>query len=75
MTFKEFEKRYFEIRKKHDILLLADLLNLYDERYKNKKEKVSVRYIYNELHDGINYPDDIAELIISEALKLKNGQK
>lgn len=75
MTFKEFEKRYFEIRKKHDILLLADLLNLYDERYKSKKEKVPVRYIYNELHDGINYPDDIAELIISEALKLKNGQK
>lgn len=73
MTFKEFEKRYFEIRKKHDILLLADLLNLYDERYKRKK--VTVRYIYNELHDGINYPDDIAELIISEALKLKNGQK
>lgn len=73
MTFKEFEKRYFEIRKKHDILLLADLLNLYDERYKRKK--VTVRYIYNELHDGINYPDDIAELIISEELKLKNGQK
>lgn len=73
MTFKEFEKRYFEIRKKHDILLLADLLNLYDERYKRKK--VPVRYIYNELHDGINYPDDIAELIISEELKLKNGQK
>ena len=73
MTFKEFEKRYFEIRKKHDILLLADLLNLYDERYKRKK--VTVRYIYNEHHDGINYPDDIAELIISEALKLKNWQK
>lgn len=73
MTFKEFEKRYFEIRKKHDILLLDDLLNLYDERYKRKK--VTVRYIYNELHDGINYPDDIAELIISEELKLKNGQK
>ena len=68
MTFKEFEKRYFEIRKKHDILFLADLLNLYDERYKRKKEKVPVRYIYYELHDGINYPDDIAELIISEAL-------
>ena len=75
MTFKEFERRYFEIRKKHDILLLADLLGLYEERYKNKQEKVPIKYIYNELHEGINYPDDIIELIISEALKLKNGQK
>ena len=75
MTFKVFEKRYFEIRKKHDILLLADLLNLYDERYKSKKGKVPVRYIYNELHDGINYPDNEIEIIISEALKLKNEQK
>lgn len=75
MTFKEFERRYFEIRKKHDILLLADLLDLYEERYKNKQEKVPIKYIYNELHEGINYPDDIIELIISEAIKLRNRQK
>lgn len=39
MTFKEYSKRSDEIRMKYDILLLADLIELYDERYKNKKRK------------------------------------
>ncbi len=55
MTFMEYCKRSDEIRMKHDILLLADLIQLYDERYKNNKEKVSIKFIYNELHDYILY--------------------
>lgn len=55
MTLKEFSKRYAEIRKKYDIQILAELIMLYDERYANKKNKVPVEYIYNELHDDLIY--------------------
>ncbi|HIU11438.1 MAG TPA: hypothetical protein IAB65_01925 [Candidatus Onthocola stercorigallinarum] len=74
MTFKEYCKRSDEIRMKHDILLLADLIELYDERYKNKKEKVPIKYIYNELHDDILYTKEQEEFIISEAIKLSEKQ-
>ena len=55
MTLKEFMKRSDEARMKHDILLLADLIQLYEEKYKNKKEKVSIEYIFNELHNDLIY--------------------
>lgn len=74
MTFKEYCKRSNEIRMKHDILLLADLIQLYDEKYKNKNEKVSIKFIYNELHDETIYSKEQEEFIISEAIKLKNEQ-
>lgn len=73
MTFKEYCKRSYEIRMKHDILLLADLIQLYNEKYKNKKEKVPIKFIYNELHDDIIYTKE-EKFIISEAIKLKNEQ-
>ena len=71
MTLKEFMKRSDEARMKHDILLLADLIQLYEEKYKNKKEKVPVEYIFNELHDDLIYTEQEKEFIISEALKHK----
>lgn len=74
MTFKEYCKRSNEIRMKHDILLLADLIQLYNEKYKNKKEKVPIKFIYNELHDETIYSKEQEEFIISEAIKLKNEQ-
>ena len=74
MTFKEYCKRSDEIRMKHDILLLADLIQLYDEKYKNKKKKVPIIYIYNELHDDIIYTEEQEEYIISEALKIVKKQ-
>lgn len=69
MTLKEFMKRSDEARMKHDILLLADLIQLYEEKYKNKKEKVPIEYIFNELHDDLIYTEKEKEFIISEALK------
>lgn len=69
MTLKEFMKRSDEARMKHDILLLADLIQLYEEKYKNKKEKVPIEYIFNELHDDLIYTEEEKEFIISEALK------
>ncbi len=69
MTLKEFMKRSDEARMKHDILLLADLIQLYEEKYKNKKEKVSIEYIFNELHNDLIYTEQEKEFIISEALK------
>lgn len=74
MTLKEFSKRYTEIRKKYDIQILAELIMLYDERYANKKNKVPVEYIYNELHDDLVYNSREKKKIISEALNIVNEQ-
>lgn len=74
MTLKEFSKRYAEIRKKYDIQILAELIMLYDERYANKKNKVPVEYIYNELHDDLIYNSREKKKIISEALNIVNEQ-
>lgn len=74
MTLKEFSKRYAEIRKKYDIQILAELIMLYDERYANKKNKVPVDYIYNELHDDLVYNSREKKKIISEALNIVNEQ-
>ena len=41
---------------------------------KTKKEKVSIKHIYNELHDNILYIEEQEEFIISEAIRLKNEQ-
>lgn len=69
MTLKEFMKRSIEARMKHNILLLADIIQLYVEKYKNKKEKVSIEYIFNELHNDLIYIEQEKEFITSEVLK------
>lgn len=69
MRLKEFIKRIDEVRRKYDILLLTDLIQLYEEKYKNKKEKVPIEYIFNELHDDLIYTEQEKDFIISEALK------
>lgn len=74
MTLREFQDKYHETRKKYDILILSELIELYDKIYKNKKEKVPIRFIYNELHDEPIYSEEEKEFIISEALKIRNEQ-
>ncbi len=70
MTLTEFINKSHEIRKKHDILLLADLITLYDERYRGKRKKVPIEYIYNELHDTPKYTEEEKDLVICEALNI-----
>lgn len=52
MTFKEFCKKYDDIKMKYDILVLAELINLYNEygRY-----KITPELVYTEIHDVMNY--------------------
>lgn len=45
MKLKEFIKISDKARIKYDILLLADLIQLYEEKYKNKKERFHRVYI------------------------------
>lgn len=71
MTLNEFSNRWHEIRKKYDILILSELIELYEERCKNKKRKVPIEYIYNELHDEPIYSQEEKNFIISEAIKIK----
>lgn len=66
MTFKEFCKKYDEIKMKYDIIILSELINLYKEY---GKEKTNTRIIFNELHDYINYSEDEEKYIIKEAEK------
>ena len=74
MTLKEFSNKWHKIRKKYDILILSELISLYEERYKNKKEKVPIKYIYNEIHDEPIYSEKEINYIITEAIKIKNEQ-
>ena len=74
MTLNEFSNRWHEIRKKYDILILFELIELYEERYKNKKEKVPIEFIYNELHDEPIYSQKEIKYIIQQAQNLKNEQ-
>lgn len=67
MTFKEYCKKYDEIKMKYDIVVLSELIKLYREY---KKEDFSSKIIYNELHDYINYSEEQENYIISEAEKL-----
>lgn len=75
MTLSEFSNRWHEIRKKYDILILSELIELYEERCKNKKKKVPIEFIYNELHDEPIYSKEEEKFIISEAIKIKSEQK
>lgn len=72
MTFKEFCKRYDEIKMKYDIIVLAELLNLYKEY---GKEKITIENTFNELHDEIVYTEEQKQYIMKEAEKLSKKNK
>jgi hypothetical protein len=71
MTFKEFCKRYDEIKMKYDIIVLSELLKLYREY---GKEKYTLENTYNELHDEIVYTEEQKQYIMREAEKLSKEQ-
>ena len=71
MTFKEFCKRYDDLRMKYDIQILADLIRLYSEY---GKEKLTTKTIFNELHDYPNYSEKEEEYIIQQAEMLVSKQ-
>lgn len=75
MTYKDFIKKGNNLRRKRDIILLSELLDLYDEYYKNKKkEPINPIYVYNEIHDCLIYSDVEVQEIIKQAQILRNEQ-
>lgn len=71
MTYKQFCKKYDDIKMKYDIIVLSELIKLYRDY---GKEKTTSKLIYNELHDSINYSEEEEKYIISEAEKLSKEQ-
>lgn len=67
MTFKEFCKKYDEIKMKYDIIILSELINLYKEY---GKEKTNTRIIFNELHDEVVYTEEQKQYIMKEAERI-----
>lgn len=56
MTYKEFIRKSDNAYRKRDIILLSELLDLYDEYYKSiKKEPIDPIIVYNEIHDCLGY--------------------
>ena len=48
MTYKEFIRKSDNAYRKRDIVLLSEVLDLYDELYKNqKKEPIDPRIAFN----------------------------
>ena len=75
MTYKEFIRKSDNVRRKRDIILLSELLDMYDEYYKSKKkEPIDPIIIYNEIHDCLNYSEREIEIIIQQAQILRNEQ-
>lgn len=73
MTYKEFIRKSDNARRKRDIILLSELLDLYDEYYKSiKKEPIDPIIVYNEIHDCLNYSEEEKESIIQQAQVLRN---
>lgn len=71
MTFKEFCKRYNDIKIKYDIIVLSELIKLYSEY---ETEKITIDIIYNELHDVIVYTEEQKHYIMKEAERLSREQ-
>lgn len=71
MTFKEFIKRYDDIKIKYDIIVLSELIKLYSEY---ETEKITIDIIYNELHDVIVYTEEQKHYIMKEAERLSREQ-
>ena len=75
MTYKEFIRKSDNARRKRDIILLSELLDLYDEYYKSKKkELIEPIIVYNEIYDCLNYSDEEIKIIIQQAQILRNEQ-
>ncbi len=75
MTYKEFIKKSDNARRKRDIILLSELLDLYDELYKSqKKEPIEPIIVYNEIHDCLSYSEEEIKIIIEQAQILRNKQ-
>lgn len=75
MTYMEFIRKSDNTRRKRDIILLSELLDLYDEYYKSiKKEPIDPIIVYNEIHDCLNYSEREIEIIIKQAQILRNEQ-
>ena len=68
MTYKDFIKKGNNLRRKRDIILLSELLDLYDEYYKSKKkEPINPLYVYNETHDRLIYTDEEVQELVKQA--------
>lgn len=75
MTYKEFIRKSDNARRKRDIILLSELLDLYDEYYKSKKkEPIEPIIVYNEIHDCLNYSEEEINEIINLAQNLRKEQ-
>lgn len=75
MTYKEFIRKSDNLRRKRDIIILAELLDLYDDYYKSKKkEPINPLYVYNEICDSLIYSEEEKEQIINLAQILRNKQ-
>lgn len=71
MTFKEFCKRYDDIKIKYDIIVLSELVKLYREY---EKEEPTIDILYNELHDIVVYTEEQKQYIMKEAENLSKKQ-
>lgn len=75
MTYKEFIRKSDNARRKRDIILLSELLDLYEEYYKSKnKEPIKPIIVYNEIHDCLNYTEEEINEIINLAQNLRKEQ-
>jgi hypothetical protein len=75
MTYKEFIRKSDNAYRKRDIILLSELLDLYDEYYKSiKKEPIEPIIVYNEIHDYLGYTEEEIKTIIQQAQILRNEQ-
>ena len=73
MTYKESIGKSYNARRKRDIILLSELLDLYDEYYKSKKkELIEPIIVYNEIHDCLNYLEQEIKINIQQAQILRN---
>lgn len=75
MTYKEFIRKSDNACRKRDIILLSELLDLYDEYYKSiRKETIDPVIVYNEIHDCLVYTEEEIKTIIQQAQILRNEQ-
>ena len=75
MSFKELIKKSDNARRKRDIILLSELLDIYEEYHKSKKlEPINPIHVFNELGDSLVYTDEEMKSIIQQAQLLRNKQ-
>ena len=75
MSFKELIRKTNDVRRKRDIILLSELLDIYDEYNKSKKlEPINPVHVFNELGDSLVYSEEEMKSIIQQAQLLRNKQ-